>query len=519
MKQRVHHETIRLSIQAELDARKTALERNQLGQFATPTILAHEILSFALSLLPDQDVINFLDPAIGTGSFYSALLEKIGNKTLGTAKGYEVDPHYGEPARELWATANLNIELADFTKATPPKAGFNLLVCNPPYVRHHHLERTEKQRLHALSKDIAGIRLSGRSGLYCYFLALSHQWMSPNGVAGWLIPSEFMDVNYGHEIKRYLLEEVTLIRIHRFDPKDAQFDDALVSSTVVWFRNTKPPAGHSVEFSYGGTHAAPAVTRQISSEELAKEAKWSRFPNLEIRTAANTPIISDLFEIRRGIATGSNDFFILSRDKINELCLPMQFFRPILPSPRYLEDDEIAADAQGNPLLSQSLFLLDCRLPEAEIKENYPNLWLYLESGKDQVATGYLCKSRPYWYKQEDRQPTPFICTYMGRGDSRSGRPFRFLLNHSRAIVANTYLMLYPKPHVAERLRGKPDVIRKVWESLNNIHPESLLSEGRIYGGGLHKMEPKELAKVSAIEIATLLHLSFQQPLEQSTLF
>jgi len=507
MEQRVHYETLRLSIQTELDAKKTALERNKLGQFATPTVLAREVLSYGLSLMPKGQRVRFLDPAIGTGSFYSALREMIGCRPLEVAKGYEVDPHYGEPARELWADSGLNIELSDFTQVSPPSDGFNLLICNPPYVRHHHLSSDEKRRLQGVSKEAAGVKLSGLSGLYCHFLALSHRWMSADGVAGWLIPSEFMDVNYGRELKRYLLDEVTLLRIHRFDPNDVQFDDALVSSAVVWFKKSKPPVGHTVEFSYGGTHAQPVISRQIASFELAKESKWTRFPRQEVRAAVDTPILSDIFSIKRGIATGSNEFFILSREKIAELGLPMEFFRPILPSPRYVKNDEIESDEQGNPILPQSLFLLNCCLPESEVKAKHPSLWRYLESGKEEMGSRYLCKSRTIWYKQEDRRPTPFVCTYMGRSDSAAGRPFRFLLNHSRAVVANTYLMLYPKSHVAERLDGRPDLLRGVWEALNNIRPESLISEGRVYGGGLHKMEPKELAKVSAQDISTLLNL------------
>ena len=34
---------------------------------------------------------------------------------------------------------------------------------------------------------------------------------------------------------------------------------------------------------------------------------------------------------------------------------------------------------------------------------------------------------------------------------------------------------------------------------------EQLLDEGRVYGGGLHKLEPKELANVDASAIAALL--------------
>jgi hypothetical protein len=40
---------------------------------------------------------------------------------------------------------------------------------------------------------------------------------------------------------------------------------------------------------------------------------------------------------------------------------------------------------------------------------------------------------------------------------------------------------------------------------LNEIKPEELLGEGRVYGGGLHKLEPKELANVDASAIAELL--------------
>src|ERR1700722_15697591 len=106
----------RLELQTKLDAEKTSLERNKLGQFATPTTLALDILTHARKLLPSEEPIRFLDPAIGTGAFYSALLSTFPRGRVKTATGIEIDPHYGVPARALWANTPLNIELGDFAE-------------------------------------------------------------------------------------------------------------------------------------------------------------------------------------------------------------------------------------------------------------------------------------------------------------------------------------------------------------------------------------------------------------------
>ena len=104
------------------------------------------------------------------------------------------------------------------------------------------------------------MKLSGLAGLYGRFIGLSHAWLALDAISCWLVPSEFMDVNYGLAIKWYLLNRVTLLHIHRFDPGDLQFADALVSSAIVCFRNTAPPADHSVIFTFGGTLGAPLPT-------------------------------------------------------------------------------------------------------------------------------------------------------------------------------------------------------------------------------------------------------------------
>jgi adenine-specific DNA-methyltransferase len=196
-------------------------------------------------------------------------------------KAFEIDRYYGEPARRLWKETGVDIELSDFTQSRAPSEDskrFNLLVCNPPYVRHHHIANGEKQRLQNSCQASCGVRIGGLAGLYCYFVGLSHLWIQRGGIAGWLIPSEFMDVNYGRQLKRYLLDKVTLLRIHRFDPNDVQFEDAFVSSAIVWYRNVPPGANHKVDFTFGGSLSNAKIARTVSIAALRNEAKWTRFP-------------------------------------------------------------------------------------------------------------------------------------------------------------------------------------------------------------------------------------------------
>lgn len=501
-------ETRRRSLQAAIDGGRSRTERNRLGQFATPPGLALEILQAAAALLPAHQAIRFLDPAFGTGAFFGALraVFPCSSARITEAAGYEIDPAYGGPAAALWADAGLALSVSDFTRARPD-ARFTLVICNPPYVRHHHLSAADKARLQAGTLAASGARIGGLAGLYCHFLAQAHGWMAPGAVAGWLIPSEFMDVNYGVAVKRYLLEQVTLVRIHRFDPTRVQFPDALVSSAVVFLRAAPPPPAHAVDFTFGGSVVAPAVTRSVPAAVLAAEPKWTRFPLAGTGDpgGADTVALSQFFRIKRGLATGDNAFFILNEAEIARRRLPIHLFRPILPGPRHVPDDVIDADADGLPRLARRGFLLDPRLDEATIAAEYPTLAAYLAEGRAKgLPERYLCRHRTLWYAQEVRPPPPLLCTYLGRAGA-GGRAFRFILNRSQATVANVWLALYPNTAVARAFAGDSGLAHRVWQALNRVVPAQLADAGRVYGGGLRKLEPGELARLPVPALADLL--------------
>ena len=521
------NETRRQVLQREIDSLKSAKERNRLGQFATPYPLALEIAGYIKSLLtPHHPRPRFADPSIGSGSFYSAASSVFGENGLEHAMGIELDPVFADAAESLWGMLGLQMIRGDFThviaqSSCPPSP--NLILANPPYVRHHHLSQDDKLRLQSLVLQRTGIKVSGLSGLYVYFLLLATTWMEKGGIAAWLIPSEFMDVNYGAALRDFLSKHITLLRIHRFDPADVQFNDALVTSAIVVFENTPPPDDHRAEFTFGGTLQHPIVSENISLTQLREIGKWSHFPRHADNdrmgsNKADGPCLGDFFRIQRGIATGCNAFFLLERNKARQLGIPASYLRPILPSPRYLDITLIESEPDGYPELFPQLCLLDCSLPEDLLASKHPKLWAYLQTAESlDIKKGYILRSRNPWYRQEQRQAAPFLCTYMGRG-TPDKLPFRFIWNRSQAVATNLYLMLTPSGGLAAMLSAYPERAAHIHEWLGKLPSGELRSEGRVYGGGLNKIEPKELARVSTQSLVKLWPEIMLQPNRQMSL-
>ena len=497
-------ERVRAANQARFDALKAPSQRNIMGQFATPQRLALDIAKFTGDLWASRvDRVRFLEPALGTGSFYSALLQTIPHSRWESATGIEIDSALVESARKTWRGHPITVVKGDFTKLEPTGKPVNLIVTNPPYVRHHHMTRATKSRLAKRVRSRLGLSISQLAGLYCYFVLLADEWLDVGGIGVWLIPAEFMDVSYGRTLRYYLTHKVSLLRVHRFDPNKVQFEDALVTSSVVVYRKEPPRKDHAIIISYDGDLTSPSKVQTIKNSVLAGLPRWTSvtFGNHVSVVAKPTHRLSDFFDVRRGLATGDNRFFIITKAEAHERGIPERFLRPILPSPRNIVGDVIESTDEGAPKLTPSLVLIDCCEPEEVVKRDYPGLWSYLEHGKrEKVNEKYLAKSRKPWYRQEHRDPAPFLCSYIGRKLEHRA-PFRFFWNKSKAVATNAYLLMYPKGELAKALEKDTTLYQRALRSLEEISPQVVSEAGRIYGGGMQKLEPSELGSIPATQL------------------
>ena len=487
----------RSHLQQVLDAQKSQESRNTWGQYATPFSLAKDIVACALQMNLSASTGKMLEPACGTGVFFSAMQQMLNVKQLDGVLGFELDPHYYAPTAELWQDYGVKVICADFLKQEPIDH-FPLLIANPPYSRHHHIDTKMKRWLQQEVKRQTGIRLSGLAGLYCYFMLLSTRWLEPNGLSCWLIPSEFMDVNYGKAVKQYLMENVNLIRIHRFHEKNLQFSDALVTSSVVFFRHSAP-SDTPVVFSMGNNICQPEKEFLVERKQMDASQKWTHYFLKETPSPATSSkqprkTIGDYFVVKRGIATGCNSYFIINEETKDRYQFPNEYLTPILPAPRKLKTDIITSH-NGIPALDETYYLFSTNDSIETIAHKHPSMLEYIKKGEEaHVDKTYICSRHTPWYQCERRHKAPFVIPYMGRGEN-GRKMFRVILNESDAIATNGYLLMYPKPEYADLFRN-PALVKSVWERLNSINPDEFEKNGRFYGGGLHKLEPNELLSI-----------------------
>ena len=470
-------EIARQTEQELFDSAHSREERNEHGQFATPYPLAFVIAEDLLSRTEKN--ASILEPSCGTGAFISALLS-ISDQVKIT--GIEKDSSLYKTARQLWSSSTCQIINDDFFNyASLESQQFDAVISNPPYSRHHHLSQSEKRFYSHLTTNFSGVCLSELAGLHAYFLLTGTCMLKEGGVGSWLIPSELFSVNYGAPIREFLTRVVSLERIHFFDPENLQFDDALVTSCVTILRKTKPCSNASAIFTYGDFRS-PRKTVEMSLQNLSRMPKWQHLESYTDQTETSNQVLGDYFRAKRGIATGGNSFFIRPRGEWHKAGISDEWLSPILPSPRTFHLSEVTSDESGWPKESDDALL---SIPKSSTYSELPSsIQKYLASCPEKIRNGYILRHRTPWYSIGRTTAAPIICTYMSRSNET---PFRFIRNRSNATMTNTYLGLFPQTSMSE------ERMDDMCKALNNIPAEVLINSGREYGGGLKKLEPREL--------------------------
>jgi hypothetical protein len=462
------------------------------GQFWTPDWVAEAMVAYALS----GGSKKIFDPAVGAGVFFKAA------KTISAHRGInlklvgrEIDPLALEQAKEngLCEEDLSNISIADFV-LEPPEDTLEAIVCNPPYIRHHRLSNELKAKLKKLCIDITGTTLDGRAGFHIYFLLRALQLLAKDGRLAFIMPADTCEGIFSSTLWKWITKTYKLDAVITFSPEASPFPGVDTNAVIFLIRNDKPTDNflwaRCLQAYTDELKAWIISDFQLPGESLLvhqrnlSEGLSTGFSRPPVETESDDPTLGEFARVMRGIATGANEFFFLTKNQAEEIGIPSKYLLPAIGRTRDVSGDVIdkkavkALDAAGKPTL---LFSLD-NIPLNQLPKS---LREYLKQGEELgLHKRSLISTRRPWYKMEVRPVPPFLFAYLGR------RNARFIRNDAGVMPLTGFLCVYAR-------NNSPQFINQLWTILRHPQTVSNLSlVGKSYGGGAIKVEPRSLERL-----------------------
>lgn len=463
------------------------------GQFWTPDWVAQAMVGYVVA----NGCGTIFDPAVGTGAFFRAA------KTIADENGIVIDLTGTElysdalqQARQEGLSENdlAKVQIRDFT-LDPPEQLFKAIVANPPYIRHHRLNHDLKGELRKFGESVIGKALDGRAGLHIYFLIRALQLLDIDGRLAFIVPADTCEGVFAPVLWRWIANNYHLEAVVTFTPEASPFPGVDTNPVILMISKTMPQNNFLwAECTTAGTQelklwtlsqfregpvSSLSIHKRTLSEGLA--TGLSRPPNYEIISG---PVLAEYATVRRGIATGANEFFFLTVKRATDLEIPNEFLIPAIGRTRDVPNNEITKEtinvirANGRPTL------LFC--PDGRPIHSFPrSVREYLMKGEMLgLPNRPLIASRQPWYKMEKRKIPPILFAYLGR------RNTRFIRNYAGVVPLTGFLCVYPHQN-GNRFADK------LWEVLQ--HPKTLAAlswVGKSYGAGAIKVEPRALERL-----------------------
>ncbi len=471
---------IDITPEKEYQLNSSSQHRKKYAQFFTPVPIAEIMVSW---LFGNSNLKDILEPAFGLGIFSRLLINQ--NDQINIT-GYEIDSLILSYAKEYFKDVNqVNIVYEDYMY-NDWNNKYDGIICNPPYFKFHDYDN--KNILLEIEEKLS-FKLNGFTNLYTLFLLKSITQLKPNGRVAYLIPSEFLNSDYGKYVKQYIVKSNLLRYVIVFDFEENVFENALTTSAILLFSNDNKSS--SISFlniskledlksilSIIKNYPESNNGNSIASNEVNSNIKWRNYYQTQNSLKFKNLIpFSHVGKVVRGIATGDNSYFVFNkskakRNKISDTnLLPCISRSSDITLPFFNE-----VDYQNLVLQDKNVYLFD------GTRDHNPGSVEYIKQGvKNKVNEKYLTSKRNPWFAIENRNSSPIWVSVFHRGN------MKFIRNYTEVKNLTTfhcvYLNMFSEPKV--------DVLFAYL--LTNVAQQIFEDNRREYGNGLKKFEPNDI--------------------------
>lgn len=477
-------------------------KRRLNGVYYTPKELAIVLVEWAIG----NGEGNILDPSCGTGVFLEAAMETVGKqRTSGEHRkviGVDIDPAVASETESRLGDSICSIVVNDFLITAPTDLDgfpFQAVVGNPPYVRHHWVNGVARDGAALAAKEFSH-KLPGRSSLWAYFVLHAMRFLNNEGSLAMVVPESLLQTNYGQVVQEALVgrfAETYAIRIH--ERVFAGTDEV----AVILAATGEGPGTFLVKDVSTASEIAEILngpkTRTLDSEDSCGFRRVYHpecFDLLHKFIAESSfAVLEEMAEIRIGIVTGANDYFVFTPNEVKSSEIPNSCFVPVITRSAWLKgiDFTVKDRLKLTELDGRSML---CVPTQASFGNQGVVAWIK-RGEMAKCHERYKCQQRNPWYLVQTKGQSDAFVTCC-----RAGYP-RLSLNSGGVKATNVLHFINWKEGVIPR-----DVAIGFLTTVTAAYSEIY---GRWYGGGVLKIEPGLLKN---IPVPTTTRVSRKQIVE-----
>jgi len=405
---------------------------------------------------------------------------------------FNVEPTVNSNTIGKWIDINQRLSLLAKKEKKISIPPVNAFVGNPPYTRQEEMEEYIEEYKNKLIEKIKsewGFSLGKRSSIYVYFMLHGAKFLKEGGRIGYITSNSWLDVDYGKFLQEFLLKNTKIIALIE-SKVERWFEDADINTVITIAEkcnNENERNNNIVKFvqlkkrlediipttnENERWKAIDELTKLIENaneyyedeklriypkrqQELWNEgyneeesiyggSKWStyiRAPEIFfkiIRTNKLRPL-KDFIKIVRGYTTNAKDFFILSKEYVKEMNLPMKYFHPAIDMPMQIKKLIV----EKNDIKHYLLYIHESK--EELKKKGEHSILGYIELGEKQGYNTRTPKKDKNWYILPESEIPKLIVP------ASTWARFFVIYNDADALSEHNFYWLYNTSKVSDK--------------------------------------------------------------------
>lgn len=487
-----------------------AIKKKQIGAYYTPQRAARLLVTWALRTEKE----TLLEPSFGGCGFLAAAHRRLHEldclDPLDQLFGYDIDERAFHELQDLFTEyrddprLKQHFKQKNFLLAKPDSVPrFNAVVGNPPYISYHSMNERQREIARASTRE-SNYCLDQTASLWAYFVLHALNFLKPGGRIAWILPGSLLQTEYASSVRSIVSKQferaIALQLNERLFLEEGTEENSVILLADGW---SQEESSDSLEVGYVATLNDLEKTVNAWQHEDWKGSRYDcrvGFALMENDTEKALSLIEDklrvrslghLANIRIGIVTGANDFFVINKERADANDLERGDLKYILPKFRLapglsLTEADFDAAYDDNER---------CLLADGSVNgEAGKRLAAYFDTfDSEKKKANATFKKRGDWRQPDDAFKPDAFFPYMHQNGPR------LVLNDAGVNSTNTIHRIYFENDLLDEVDSTTQ--RKVL-TISMLSTYSQLSaemEGRAYGSGVLKHEPSEARRIKLI--------------------